>query len=124
LIACFAENVVALERRTGRVAWHWTHKGQYAPRLLLPPGRVICAQNLEVVCLAYETGAVLWQATAPCGTDTILMDGDLIFIGEAGEAACLDLNTGAVLWHQGFKGMGQARIALGVPGTVAQSDAS
>lgn len=60
----------------------------------------------------------------PIHTDTVLVDGDELFFGEAGEAGCLDLNTGALLWHHPFDGMGQARMALGVPGQVTQSDAS
>jgi len=123
VVASFNGNIVAVQRRTGQVVWQWKHESLGATRLLMPPGRVVSASGDEIVCLAYATGALLWRTRVPLFTDTVLLDGDELIFGEAGKVGCLDVNTGALLWHHPFDGMGQGRVALGVPGNVTQSDA-
>ena len=123
LVLSFGGNVIAVERRTGRLVWQQKHEA-YTARLLFPPGRVLLAYYKELLCLAYANGQVLWRTAVPTPTDSIVVDGDEIFFGAAGEAGCVDMTTGALLWHHPFKGMGATAVALGVPGNVAQIDQS
>lgn len=123
LVVAFGGNVIAVERRTGKLVWQQKHEA-YAVRLLFPPGRVLLGYHKELACLVYTTGQVLWRTAVPVATDTIVVDGDEIFFGAVGEACCVDVNTGALLWHHPFKGMGATAVALGVPGNVAQIDQS
>lgn len=122
LIISFGGNVLATERRTGRVVWQWKYDEHWPARLLFPVGRVLLAYSDELVCLSYAKGELLWRSKVPTGTMSIVADGDEIFFGSLGEVGCVDANTGAVLWHHPFKGMGQGAVALGVPGNVAQID--
>ncbi|MDC3962577.1 PQQ-binding-like beta-propeller repeat protein [Polyangium jinanense] len=123
LVITFGGNVIAVERRTGKIVWQQQYHSPFPARLLFPPGRVLLGYQRELVCLAYTTGQLLWRTTVPTSTaGSIVVDGDEIFFGGGGEAACVDVNTGALLWHHPFKGMGAWAVALGVPGNVAQID--
>jgi len=124
LVSAFNGYVVAIERRTGKLVWQQQHHEPYTARLLFPPGRVLLGYHKELVCLAYMTGQVLWRTDVPTSTNSIVVDGDEIFFGAAGEVGCVDVNTGALLWHHPFPGMGATAVALGVPGNVAQIDHS
>ncbi len=121
LIVAFGENVVAVHRRTGQVAWRWSHKRRN-PRLYVVPGLVFVASGTFAASLDYETGAVRWQQEIPLYAETLLLDGAELFLAGSGEVACVDIASGALLWHLPFEGMGTASVALGLPHTVAQVD--
>lgn len=124
LVIAFGGNVIAVERRTGKVVWQQQQQEPFAARLLFPPGRVLLGYHKELVCLAYASGQELWRTAVPTPVGSIVVDGDEIFFGAVGEAGCVDVNTGALLWHHPFRGMGSTAVALGVPGNVAQIDHS
>lgn len=126
VVAAFGRNVVALERRSGRVAWRWAGDASTNAfdRIAFGDGCVVASSAVgpTLVCLAYTTGALLWRATSSIFGPTLVVDGDQILVGGAGEVACLELATGRVQWREPFKGLGVGAVALGVPGNVALPD--
>ncbi len=122
-ILVFRGNVIAVERRTGAIAWrHDDRDAPHRARLEVTGDRVLVARDRQLTCFAYTTGVVLWEVEVPCEPETMVVDGGEVVFGSSGEAAAVDLETGAVLWHNPFSGMGFGAFAIGFPGNVKQID--
>ncbi|MGK4004948.1 PQQ-binding-like beta-propeller repeat protein [Sorangium sp. So ce1036] len=124
LVAAFLGQIFGVDPVTGRVLWEHKQDGAgfSSTALLITPAAIYAATISSVVCLQYPTGELLWQAqTATQGRATLLLEGDRLFVAKQGEIECFSL-TGQSLWHNRFKGKGIGPVALGVLGSVAQSD--
>jgi outer membrane protein assembly factor BamB len=125
VFTAFCSRVFALERRTGRPVWaqrfaSWS--SGLTPRLCAVNDRVYVLGS-GLACLDAASGTVIWQVDVPAALTggTLLVDGDLIFVADQGEAACF-ATSGHLLWHHPFTGEGVGIVALAVAGAAAQAD--
>jgi outer membrane protein assembly factor BamB len=124
-IVAWNRNILALERMTGRRVWTfaedatWSQIGVTNERVVALDG----SSSPRMVCLAYATGAKLWEAPSKLSpADTLLIDGETILLSGSGEMACHSLADGRLLWHDPFTGMGFGRVSFGFPFNVADRD--
>ena len=73
-------------------------------------------------CFDAMTGRRIWRR--PATGSTLLVDGDVCFVGGEGAVTCVAAHDGRQLWTDGFKGYGIGWVAIAVPGHAAQADAS
>ncbi|WP_395753940.1 PQQ-binding-like beta-propeller repeat protein [Prosthecobacter sp.] len=64
--------------------------------------------NKRVAALHRDTGAVVWQWTAPSGNTytSLLLDGDRLIVSVHGYMYALDAATGRQLWSNAMSGFG------------------
>ena len=122
LVISFGGHVLGVHRRSGEEVWRWALGSAASARVVVGGEHVVAVQNDLVACLSYTTGDLAWRAFLPFNADTVMVDGNEIFVAGAGEAAAYDLRNGAALWHAPFKGMGLGSVALALPGNAAQVD--
>lgn len=122
MYVAFGHHVVAMDRATGARVWTRDLVSPHSIRLSVHGDRLF-ALGSELVRLDAADGRVRWRAEQPGGA-TLLVDGDRVFTGGAGEVRCFDAETGALLWHDKFKGMGLGGVAIAVDGAAAQDDMS
>jgi outer membrane protein assembly factor BamB len=122
LITAFNGYVVALDPRTGAIAWELPERLYGAtPRLYVTATYSLVLGGGYLACFDTQSGHLHWRAET-FGVTLLYPGGDLIFSAAYGEVECFAIRTGQRLWHQEFKGKGHAPVALGVPGVVAQLD--
>jgi outer membrane protein assembly factor BamB len=123
LIVAFAGHVFALDPTTGTRRWQYDGAQGVTVRVAVSERHVYTLSGGNLTCLDVRTGSPVWRAaSAAVGVNgTLVLQGDLLFVGAAGEVACYDL-TGQKVWHETFKGMGKGAVALGFVGNVAQAD--
>jgi outer membrane protein assembly factor BamB len=120
VIVGFGGKVFALDPETGRRIWAWDGGTSSAVRLCVEEGRVYVLARTCLACVEAARGSLIWQLTIPIA-DTLLVSGDRIFVGGAGEVRCYS-GDGALLWEDEFKGMGLGAVALAVEGRSSQAD--
>jgi outer membrane protein assembly factor BamB len=122
LLVAFGENLLALEASTGRRLWQLP---LFPMRFVMFQDRVIVTTGglgqPAVVCVVLATGASLWKTPIAHTPETLLVTPTHIVVGGMGEVSCLD-PSGRLLWHDGFKGLGTGKVALGLDGYVVQKD--
>jgi outer membrane protein assembly factor BamB len=123
LVVAFSGRIFGLDPPTGRALWeHEIDLAGNPTTLIITPSAIFAATFLNLVCLRFPTGEVLWSVpTKVTGRATAILEGDLVFVGKGGEIECFSLG-GQSLWHEKFKGKGAGEVSLGVPGNVAQAD--
>jgi outer membrane protein assembly factor BamB len=125
LVAAFNGRLFGVEPSTGRLLWeHGLDGAVIATSLVVTHNAIYAATGTKLSCVRYPAGDLAWSVrTHAQGRGTLLLDGERLFLAKAGEIECFSL-TGVSLWHNEFKGKGASDVALGVPGNVAQADAT
>ncbi len=90
------------------------------PRLRLPipamdiSDLVFTGFNKRVAALNRNTGAILWQWTAPSGSTytSLLLDGDRLIVSVHGYMYALDAASGRQLWANEMAGFGYGVASL------------
>lgn len=123
LIVAFPDIIVGVDPRTGQRVWVYRDTSIQAPvaRIAIGTQVVIIGAGTVLTSLQYSTGAVLWRIETKIPVDTMLVRPDAIYIASTGEVACYS-HSGQFMWHDGYRGFGDGRIALGFPGHVADAD--
>jgi outer membrane protein assembly factor BamB len=125
LVAAFNDKVFGLDKRSGQVAWKFQFRRQigFALRVQIEGGRVYALGD-ELACLDYLTGRPLWRTplSSTLARGTLLVEGGRAFVADGGEVTCLSADDGRVLWSEGFKGEGQGKVTLALPGLSQQAD--
>jgi outer membrane protein assembly factor BamB len=125
LISAFGNKVLAVDRATGAIRWRATISGMSGPfELAMQDGVVVVCSESVLAFIDYATGQgrrVVNRADAAVATrQTLVIDGDQVFVGGAGAVVCYTLG-GDLVWQQGFRGEGSGDVALGLPGNVRQA---
>jgi|JI10StandDraft_1071094.scaffolds.fasta_scaffold118479_2 outer membrane protein assembly factor BamB len=117
--------VVGLERATGQIRWDNELVGGGGAEVAIGFRYGVLAVSAAgglLYRLDYLTGATLWHSpTTSAGRATILVEHDLIIVGKGGYLDAFD-HGGRRVWQQKLAGKGMGRLALAVPGNVAQAD--
>jgi len=123
-IVAWNRNIVALDRVSGRRVWTFEESGSWR-RIAITSDRIVAGDGSSIdgrmVCLAYETGARIWDVTTGMN-GRIVIDGDLVLRSGNGEIACHSLVDGRRLWHDPFRGMGVGEVGFGFPFNVCDQD--
>jgi outer membrane protein assembly factor BamB len=118
-------SVVGVDRLTGQIRWENKLPGGGNGEVFLAFRYGVLAVSAlggQLFRLDYLTGHILWQtATTSGGRATILVEPDMIICGKGGYVDAFD-HAGNLGWQQQLRGKGMGRIALGLPGNVAQAD--
>jgi len=125
LVVGLGGNVVGLDRATGAVRWKNVLSGGGLEEVFIALRYgvlAVSAGGKGVYRLDYATGATLWRSetTAP-GRATILVELDLIIVAKGGYLDTFG-HDGLPRWSQPLEGMGIGRVALALPGNIAQAD--
>ena len=123
-IVAFGSSVIGMDRMNGRRVWTWSFPGGVWRRLIVTDDRVYVLGVGRLACLAYTTGALVWNVAVPLGIATVVLDGEQILVGGRGEVSCVSADDGRLLWQDGFQGMGLGDVALGFPHNAAHVDLS
>jgi outer membrane protein assembly factor BamB len=123
-----SSNVVALDRATGQQRWIYSLGGETARRYALDGERIfVFDSESRVHCLDVATGTCLGVVTLTSVPDqnTMLLDGDRLYVGGSGRIAALDRN-GNLLWEVSVPPSGRRSLAgLAIPGgSMVQVDFS
>lgn len=116
---------VALDRATGAILWQYEEL-QQASRFEIIGDRVfVLDRDGAIHCLDLDTGArVGVAATGLTRAETMLADGDTLFVVGDGPVVAIDA-AGRVRWRQAVGVTGSWGLpGLGVPGHVMQPDYS
>jgi outer membrane protein assembly factor BamB len=126
LIVGFGDHVFGMSLTTGERVWQRDLHGR-SMRIETDGEHVYVIGNV-LECLEYATGKVLWRQPDISGVfangRTLLLHGDHVVIGDAGQVACIDARTGTILWPDEYTGLGVGPVALAVPGKAVQADLS
>jgi outer membrane protein assembly factor BamB len=119
-----ANDVVALDRQTGKVLWRY-EPGAEALRFLVEPECLfVLDEQGKLHCLALHTGALLGVARLrlvnPCA---LLSDGERLYVSAKEEVVALD-REGNELWRAPSAGGYGSLGGLGLPGNMVQPDFS
>jgi outer membrane protein assembly factor BamB len=122
VFVAFNGRIFAMDGVTGERKWVHDFDVRRSVRLVVRDDRIIAlALRARLSCLDAAGGRVAWTTEQMDG-DTLLVDGNRVFIGGGGEVQCLDATTGKLLWRDGFEGMGLGQVAIAVAGQAAQAD--
>jgi outer membrane protein assembly factor BamB len=123
VVTAFKSNVIATDIASGERVWTYEAAPTALLRIEIASGKVFLL-GTELACLEHETGRALWRTAVPsaCRWGTLLVVGEAVVVGGAGEIACFDAATGAARWHDKFAGLGRGDVALAIPGHAAQAD--
>lgn len=115
--------VIGKDRTSGATLWEYDMGTQYDVELAVVDDRIFAGAGREIFAIEYPSGRLIGRAPIPGsgGRCALLVDGQQLFIGVAGEINCFDWN-GQLLWHDPMPGRGTGSMALGFPGNVRQAD--
>lgn len=115
--------VIGKDRMTGATVWEYDMGVASEVELAIEGDRIFASSGREIFAIEYPTGRLIGRAPIPgrAGRCTMLVDGQQLFTGVAGEIACFDWN-GILLWHDPLPGRGISSLSLGFPGNVRQAD--
>jgi len=116
--------IYSFDANTGRIAWSAAPSG-YEPTFSSPVisgNFLVCGEGLHwatkarIVCLAVDTGKVLWTVPTRSHVEcTPVIANDRVFIGAGDDGFyCIDLKSGKALWHLEGKDYPDAETALAV----------
>jgi outer membrane protein assembly factor BamB len=121
LVVAFHGNLVAANPRTGARIWQLSlGDTQNVVRIAIAEDHIFALAHQKLCCIEYLTGSIRW-AVEVYG-DTLLVEGNMAFVGGLGTVDCYSTVDGSPLWKDEYKGLGATSVALGVPGNVVQAD--
>jgi outer membrane protein assembly factor BamB len=131
LVAADSE-LVAFRRADGVVAWRQSFPITFlgipakiggAVEIAIHQGRVYVGLRDRIVCLEYQTGAIVGQITLPrmVHRASFLLDGDHLYVASADAILCLTHN-GKTVWESPHGLSLRIGPALAMPGNVRQAD--
>jgi outer membrane protein assembly factor BamB len=124
VVTAFNENVIALDAKTGAVAWR---KGVAVARIVIDGSVVLVAdRDARLMALDYLTGQQVWSVSlriSGSASVTLLSTPDAIFVSFGGEIACVT-RKGELLWRNTLAGTGYGAPEIAIPGAVAHGDHS
>jgi outer membrane protein assembly factor BamB len=114
-----SSNVVALDRETGQQRWIYSLDGETARRFTLDAERIfVFDSQSRVHCLDAVTGTCLGVVSLQAlpNENSMLLDGDRLYIGGSMRVAALD-RDGRLLWEAPVPPSGRRSLAgLAIPG--------
>jgi len=122
LVVALGGTLLGQDPLTGKILWKRdVHRFGNPLALVVTPTAIYAAGLDQLVRLDYPSGELRWAARVPRGRNMLLLQGQRLYVGGAGEVACFTLD-GKLVWHEPFKGQGRPAVALGFPGNVVQAD--
>lgn len=124
LVVAFNRRVFGLRPVDGAVLWEHAMEAPGEIELVLAHERVFAVTSFHLEVFRYPTGERLARVALPGkyrGRPSVVLERGRLYVGAGGEVTCFDLD-GQVVWLQSFVGKGLARVSLGFPGNVRQSD--
>ncbi len=96
-----AENVTALDRRTGKVLWQYDPGSEAVRRFATTADRVYLIDRTGGLhCLQLANGQLLGRIQLPTmAAESMLSDGETIYVASDSSVIALDLH-GRILWEQ------------------------
>ena len=120
----FGRQIFGLDPSDGRVVWEHPLQGSGNVEFVIAHERVFAVTSSYLHTFHYPTGNPITALALPGrfkGRPNVVLERGHLYLGTSGEVTCFDLD-GRALWVQSFKGKGVARVTLGFPGNVRQSD--
>lgn len=114
VIAAVRGEVVAIERKTGRVRWRQAldPEGGAMTIAILGDRLVLVATASSLACLGYDGGSLLWVAplaVRPRGATTLLVEDDAITVARRGLVQCFD-RDGGLRWARRVETTGDVDV--------------
>ncbi|MCU0674155.1 MAG: PQQ-like beta-propeller repeat protein [Myxococcota bacterium] len=124
LVVAFNRRIFGLAPADGSLVWEHALEGLGEIEVLMAEGRVFAITYSHLHAFHYPSGTPIGVVALPGrykGRPSAVLERGRLYVGASGEVACFDLD-GRALWVQSFSGKGLARVTLGFPGNVRQSD--
>jgi outer membrane protein assembly factor BamB len=125
VVTAFNGHVIAIDPRTGGVAWQRDLAISYDLRLDVGDSLVVALGVKKLVVLEYLSGNVVFELDVPSASPTMttmLVDGGLVYLSTLGSMTCISLAERRALWSNDLPGTGNGHAAIGVPGRTVQAD--
>jgi len=120
LLVAFNGQVFGVDPLTGAVKWEHSIGGNCIRLVVTDTAVYAFSINRTLARIAYPGGELLWRVEVE--GDTILLEGERLYLGRFGVVSCHSTEGGQLLWKNRFEGKGMGEVALGFPGNQAQPD--